>query len=481
MNLVQVLAASPVLADGPPQLLPAREQMAFTLMVHVILVPFGVALPFITLVMNYLGLRRGDAVAMQLARRWTTVMAIQFAIGAVTGTVISLEFGLLWPGLMGKWGDVIGIAFGIEAWAFFLEAILIAIYIYGWKRMSPRAHFLVGLPLPIIALVGAFSILSVNAWMNTPQGFTLDSQGNPTSVDISKVLITPILAPQYLHMIGAAYMTAGFLVASVYAVGWLRGRRDRYHRLGFLVPFTVAAIVTPMQFVIGDSLARTVYQEQPVKFAATEIVWTTRSDAPEYLFGRLQADGTIEGGIKIPGLDSFLAGFSRSAVVQGLSEVPANQRPTIRQANITHFAFDTMVSVASALMALALWFGVAWVRRRDMPRSRWFYRCAALAGVASVVALEAGWITAEVGRQPWIVYEHMRVSAAVTNIGAGPIWTSFAIVVVIYALVVWGFLGILLRLKIRWRHADAERVGAGRSAGDIPAQRSPREQQGVES
>jgi len=481
MNLVHVLAeGGPVLADAPSQLLPAREQMAFTLMVHVILVPFGVALPFITLVMNYLGLRRGDAVAMQLARRWTTVMAIQFAVGAVTGTVISLEFGLLWPGLMGKWGDVVGIAFGIEAWAFFLEAILIAIYIYGWKRMSPRAHFLVGLPLPFIALVGAFSILSVNAWMNTPQGFTLDSQGNPTNVDISQVIFTPILAPQYLHMIGAAYMTAGFLVASVYAVGWLRGRRDRYHRLGFLVPFTVAAIVTPAQFVIGDSLARAVYQHQPVKFAATEIVWTTGSDQPEYLYGRLQPDGTIDGGIKIPGLDSFLAGFSRSAEVKGLSEVPADQRPTIRQANIAHFAFDTMVGVATVLLGLALWFGAAWVRRRDMPRSRWFYRCAALAGVASVVALEAGWITAEVGRQPWIVYEQMRVSDAVTNISAGPIWTSFAIVVVIYALVAWAFLGILLHMKIRWRHEDSELPGAGRSAANIPAQATRQQQQGVE-
>src|SRR5690349_13293967 len=280
--------------------------MAFTLMVHVILVPFGVALPFITILMNFLGLRRGDPLALQLARRWSTVMAVQFAVGAVTGTVISLEFGLLWPGMMGQWGDVIGIAFGIEGWAFFLEAILIAIYIYGWKRMSPRAHLLVGLPLPIIALVGAFSILSVNAWMNTPQGFTLDSQGNPTNVDISKVLFTPILAAQYLHMIFAAYMVAGFLVASVYAVGWLRGRRDRYHRLGFVVPFTIAALVTPVQFMVGDALARTVFQDQPVKFASMEIVWKTGSDQPEYLYGRLQPNGTIHGGVKIPGLDSFL-------------------------------------------------------------------------------------------------------------------------------------------------------------------------------
>ena len=478
MSIAAALAGGSVLADAPSQLLPAREQMAFTLMVHVILVPFGVALPFITLVMNYLGLRRGDAVAMQLARRWSTVMAIQFAVGAVTGTVISLEFGLLWPGMMGKWGDVIGIAFGVEGWAFFLEAILIAIYIYGWRRMSPRAHFLVGLPLPIIALVGAASILAVNAWMNTPQGFTLDAQGNPTNVDISKVLFTPILGPQYLHMIGAAYMVAGYLVASVYAVGWLRGRRDRYHRLGFLVPFTVAAIITPVQFMIGDALARTVYQDQPVKFAAVEIVWKGGSDQPEYLFGRLQPDGTVDGGIRIPGLDSFLAGFSRDTVVQGLSETPANDRPSVRQANIAHFAFDTMVGIGTVLIGLACWYALAWVRRRDLPRSRWFYRCAALAGVASVVALEAGWITAEVGRQPWIVYEQMRVSEAVTDIGAGPIWTSFAVVVVIYALVAWAFLGILLRMKIRWRHEDADLAGESGTVVNAPAQpsRRPREQ-----
>ena len=470
-----------MLAEDPSQLLPAREQMAFTLMVHVILVPFGVALPFITVVMNYLGLRRGDQVAMQLARRWSTVMAIQFAVGAVTGTVISLEFGLLWPGMMGQWGDVIGIAFGIEGWAFFLEAILIAIYIYGWKRMSPRAHLLVGLPLPIIGLVGAFSILSVNAWMNSPQGFTLDSQGNPTNVDISQVVFTPLLGPQYLHMVCAAYMVAGFLVSSVYAVGWLRGRRDRYHRLGFLVPFTVAAIVTPVQFMVGDALARTVYQEQPVKFAAMEIVWKTAPDQPEYLFGRLQPDGTIDGGIRIPGLDSFLAGFSRDTVVDGLSETPASDRPSIREANITHFAFDTMVGVGTVLLGLVFWFALAWVRRRDIPRSRWFYRCAALAGVTAVVGLEAGWISAEVGRQPWIVYEQMRVSEAVTDISAGPIWASFAAVVVIYALVVWAFLGVLLRMKIRWRHEDAELARADSLAASVPAQTNPREQHEVGS
>jgi cytochrome bd ubiquinol oxidase subunit I len=452
------------------QVLPAREQMAFTLMVHVILVPLGVALPFITLLMNYLGLRRKDAVAFQLARRWSTVMAIQFAIGVVTGTVISLEFGLLWPGLMGRWGDVFGTGFGIEAWAFFLEAILISIYLYGWKRLSPRTHFLLGLPIPLTSLLGAFGILSANAWMNTPQGFTLDSAGNPTAVTVQKVLFNPIFGPQYWHFIAAAYMTAGFLVAGVYAVGWLRGRRDRYHRLGFIVPFTVAAIVTPIQMTLGDGLARSVFKEQPAKFAAIEIVSTTGPNQAEYLYGRLQPDGTVDGGIKIPGLDSFLAGFSRNTVVQGLNEVPAQNRPTAREATIAHWAFDTMVGIATLLLLLALWYGLAWLRRRDLPRSRWFYRCAALAGIASVVAVESGWITAEVGRQPWIVWEYMKVADAVTNISAGPIWASFAVIVIVYALIAWAFLGLLLRMRLRWRRQDAqlarEEAGDPAEAGD---------------
>jgi cytochrome d ubiquinol oxidase subunit I len=448
-------AAYLLLADQP-QLLPARQQMAFTLMVHVILVPLGVALPFITLVMHAIGLRKRDQVAVQLARRWSTVMAVQFAIGVVTGTVLSIEFGLLWPGLMGRWGDVFGIGFGIEAWAFFLEAILISIYLYGWRRLSPRAHFLLGLPIPLVSLLGAFGILSANAWMNTPQGFTLDSQGNPTAVNVGKVLLNPMLGPQYWHFIAAAYMTAGFLVASVYAVGWLRGRRDRYHRLGFLVPFTLAAIVTPIQLGIGDGIARAVYERQPAKFAAIEIVWETGDDQPEYLYGRLQPDGSVSGGMKIPGLDSFLAGFSRDTVVQGLSDFPEDERATVRQANIAHWAFDTMVGIGTLLFLLSAWFGLAFLRRRDMPRSSWFYRCAAVAGVVSVVAVEAGWITAEVGRQPWIVWEHMKVAEAVTNVSAGPIWVSFATLVLVYALVAWAFVGLLFRMRLRWRHQDAQ-------------------------
>ncbi|MFI9769561.1 cytochrome ubiquinol oxidase subunit I [Streptomyces sp. NPDC052415] len=464
-----------LLADAPAQLLPARELMAFTLASHIILVPLGVAFPFITLVMHYRGLRRKDATALLLARRWSAVMAVQFALGIVTGTVLSFEFGLLWPGLMGRWGDVFGIGFGVEAWAFFLEAVLIAIYLYGWRRLKPRTHFLLGLPLPFAALLGAFGILAANSWMNTPQGFSLDSEGNPVDVDVWKAIFTPMFGPQYWHFVVAMVITAGFMVSGVYAVGWLRGRRDHYHRLGFAIPFTIAAVATPVQFVLGDSIARSVFHKQPVKFAAMEIVWETDTRVPEYIFGRLQEDGTIKGGIKIPLLDSVLAGFSPNTKVVGLTSVPANQRPTATQATIAHWAFDLMVLIGSALVLLALWYGLVWLRHRRLPASKWFYRSAACAGVASVVAVECGWIATEVGRQPWIAYQNMRVAEAVTSTRSTTLWIMLGVVMVVYACLFGSFLVVLLKMRTRWRLADQQlATGVGGHAPEADTPYGPR-------
>ena len=447
-----------LLADAPAQLLPARELMAFTLASHIILVPLGVALPLITLVMHYLGLRRNDATALLLARRWSAVMAVQFAVGVITGTVLSFEFGLLWPGLMGRWGDVFGIGFGVEAWAFFLEAVLIAIYLYGWRRLKPRTHFLLGLPLPATALLGAFGILAANSWMNTPQGFSLNADGDPVDVNVWKTIFTPMFGPQYWHFVVAMLLTAGYMVAGVYAVGWLRGRRDHYHRLGFAVPFTLAAIATPVQFVLGDAIARSVFHKQPVKFAAMEIVWKTDTRVPEYLFGRLHPDGSISGGIKIPLLDSFLAGFSPNTKVVGLTSVPADERPTATQATIAHWAFDIMVGIGSALVLLALLYGLVWLRHRRLPASKWFYRSAACAGLASVVAVECGWIATEVGRQPWIVYQNMKVAEAVTSTRSSTLWIMLGVVIVVYLFVFGSLLGVLLKMRTRWRLADEQQA-----------------------
>ncbi|POX46404.1 cytochrome ubiquinol oxidase subunit I [Streptomyces sp. Ru71] len=464
-----------VLADAPAQLLPARSLMAFTLASHIILVPLGVALPLITLVLHGYGLRRGDRTALLLARRWWAVMAVQFAIGVVTGTVLSFEFGLLWPGLMGRWGDVFGIGFGVEAWAFFLEAVLIAVYLYGWRRLPARAHFLLGLPLPAAALLGAFGILAANSWMNTPRGFTLDASGDPVDVKIWQAIFTPLFGPQYWHFVVAMLVTAGYVVAGVYAVGLLRGRRDRYHRLGFTVPFTVAAVMTPVQFVLGDSIARQVFHKQPVKFAAMEIVWKTDTHVPEYLFGRLHPDGTISGGIRIPQLDSVLAGFTPDTRVTGLTSVPADARPTATQATIAHWAFDIMVGIGSLLLVLALWYGLVWLLRRRLPASPWFHRCAAVAGLASVVAVECGWITTEVGRQPWIVYQNMRVAEAVTSTRSTTLWIMFGLVIAVYVFVFASFLAILLKMRTRWRLADEQDVhtAPAGAAGETPESGTP--------
>ena len=302
------------------QLAPARSQMAFTLGFHIILASLGVAFPAFMLTANYRGLRRNDPDAMLLARRWSKVAAVTFAVGAVTGTVLSFEFGLLWPEFTGTFGGVFGILFGIEGIFFFLEAIFIAIYIFGWDRLAPWAHFWSGVPVVISGFGGAFSVVAVNSWMNQPGGYTL-TNGKVTDIDPLKVIFNGAVPYEVPHMILAAYLVSGFLVASVYAVGMLRGRRDRYHRLGLLIPLTVACIATPIQFAVGDTAARSIADDQPIKFAGMECVQETHSDVTEYIYGRCTSDG-VKGGIGIPGFDSFLVGWSTSTEVTGLDSVP---------------------------------------------------------------------------------------------------------------------------------------------------------------
>jgi cytochrome bd ubiquinol oxidase subunit I len=440
-SLHPIVAASDLLAG--------RSQMAFTLGFHIVLASFGVAFPAITLVANYRGLRRGDEVALTLARRWSKVMAVLFAVGAITGTVLSFEMGLLWPEFMRRFGDVFGAGFAIEGIFFFLEAIFIAIYIYGWGRLGGWAHFWTGVPIVISGIGGALSVVAVNSWMNQPAGFDLGPDGKVTDVRPLEVIFNGATLYEVPHMILAAYMVAGFMVASVYAVGMLRGRRDRYHRVGFAIPFAVAAIATPLQIFVGDIAARAIANDQPVKFAAMEYVQETGSHQPEYI-GGVWLDGKVKGAIKIPDLDSYLVDFSADTVVQGLEEVPPRDRPP--SPTLLHLAFDAMVGIAFALLALAAWFGLAAWRRRELPRSRWFLRAAAGAGVAAVVALECGWIVTEVGRQPWIVYEVMRTKDAVT--GAEGLWVSFSIVLVLYAALGVATVAILRAMSRRWRDED---------------------------
>src|SRR4026209_1639476 len=249
----------------------ARTQMALTLGFPIILASLGVAFPAMMLIANYRGLRKNDPAARRLARRWSKVVAVTFAVGAVTETVLSFEFGLLWPDFTGRFGEVFGVLFAIEGIFFFLEAIFVAIYIFGWERLRPWTHFWAGVPIVITGLGGAFSVVAGNSWMNQPQGVS-PTPRDVTKVEPLKVIFNPAVPYEVRHMILAAYLVTGFLVASIYAVGMLRGRRDRYHRLGLLIPLTVACIATPIQFAVGDTAARATGTDQPVKVAGMECV-----------------------------------------------------------------------------------------------------------------------------------------------------------------------------------------------------------------
>ncbi len=441
------------LAASASNLLAAREQMAFTLGFHIVLSCLGVALPATILIANYIGLKKKDHDAIELAQRWSKAMAVTFAVGAVTGTVLSFEFGLLWPHFMERFGAAFGIGFAIEGIFFFLEAIFLAIYIYGWKRLSGWAHFWSGVPMFVTGIGGAFSVVAANAWMNQPQGFTLDAAGKVVDVEPLKVLINPATGYEVPHMILAAYMVVGFLVASIYAVGMLKGRRDRLHRLGLLIPLTIGLIATPIQLFVGDTAAREVADHQPAKFAGIECIQETGDHQTEWVGGICTSDG-VKAGIGIPDLDSFLVGFSADTKVTGLNDIPDDEEPPAN--TMLHLAFDLMVGIGTALLALGAWFAWVWWKRRDIPKTPWFLRVVAVSGIASIVALWCGWIVTEVGRQPWIVQGYMRTSEAVTD--AEGIWFSFGLVLLIYAALGTIAVLVLRSMSRRWREGDADDV-----------------------
>jgi cytochrome d ubiquinol oxidase subunit I len=398
-------------------LLQARQMQAMSFAVHIPLVCFGISFPAMVLYLEGLWLRTGDPLYRAIAKRWSKAMLILFAVGVVTGTILSFEMGLLWPEFMATFGDVFGFAFMIEGFSFFMEAIFIAIYVYGWDRLAPRVHFAAGIPMMIAGITGSFMVISVNGWMNQPTGFSI-SGGEVVDVEPVTALFNDNLWHELTHMYIAGFIVAGFLVAGVYAYGWLRGRRDRHHRVGLVVALTVAALATPAQLLVGDWAARTVAERQPIKLAAFEGLEETTKGAPF----------SLPGGIEIPDLLSLLAFHDPNATVTGLDSVPPDDRPPT---GIVKLSFRLMVFIGTALAALGAWFLLVWWRRGRLPDSPWFHRALIAAGPLALVALIAGWVTTEVGRQPWVVYEVMRTESAVT--GAGGIPVGFAALALVYA------------------------------------------------
>jgi cytochrome bd ubiquinol oxidase subunit I len=436
-------------AGGPPGLLPAREQMALSLGWHIVLACFGVAFPTMIFVVHRRGIVHDDAVALDLARRWAKVSAVLFAIGAVSGTVLSFEMGLLWPGLMGRFGDVLGLPFAFEGLSFFVEAIFLGIYLYGWGRMPPRQHLAMLVPMGAAGVIGTFCVVSVNAWMNNPTGFRIVN-GVVTDVNPWRAMFNDGVWLQFAHMWLGAFMLVGFVVAGVYAAGMLRGRRDEHHRVGFTVPFVFATVAALLQPVIGHILGLQVGGRQPSKLAAFELAMTTESPSPERL-GGIVVNGHVHWALSIPRLGSIIAESSLTKPVPGMNTIPVQDRPPI---NITHLAFQSMVGIGTllALVVLVFWF-LRW-RGRDLLTNRWFLRFAVIAGPLAVVALECGWIATEVGRQPWTVWQVLRTTDAASR--SSGLWWSYAGAFVVYIGMTIGAVVVLRSMARRWRAGELD-------------------------
>lgn len=404
----------------------ARQMQALSLAVHIPLVCFGLAFPAMVLFCEWRYLRTGDLLFRTLARRWSKVMLALFAIGVVTGTILSFELGLLWPGFMAGFGNVFGLGFTLEGFSFFIEAIFIAIYVYGWDRLRPRAHFLSGIPVAISGVMGSLFVISVNGWMNHPVGFEMRDGRAVDAEPWSALFGNGYFWHEFVHMYAAGYIVAGFLVAAPYAWGFLRGRRDRYHRTALTVALSAAAVAAPLQVLIGDWAAREVARHQPVKLAALEGLGQTTRGAPEHLLGWYNGHEVVYG-IAIPRLLSLLAFHDPNATVLGLDTVPVADQPPV---NVVRLAFQGMVGIGTLLALLSLIYLYVRLRHQRLPHSRWFFRAVVLAGPLAVVALICGWITTEVGRQPWIVYGIMRTGQAVT--GASGIPIGYGTLIVVY-------------------------------------------------
>ncbi|HKD34062.1 MAG TPA: cytochrome ubiquinol oxidase subunit I [Gaiellaceae bacterium] len=445
-----LLAAGPFVPVDQQYLLQARQMQAMSFAVHIPLVAFAISFPALVLFTEWLGLRTGDPLYLTLARRWSRVMVALFAVGVITGTVLSFEMGLLWPAFMAEFGSVFGLGFAIEGFSFFMEAIFIGIYVYGWGRLSPRVHLLSGIPVVITGFTGSLTVISVNAWMNHPGGFRLRG-GQVVDVHPWQALFAnSYLWHELIHMYNAGYVVSGFVLAGAYAFGRLRGRWGRYERTALAIPLTVAALASPVQVLIGDWAARDVASAQPTKLAAFEGLYETSRGAPEHLLGWYTGN-RVRYGIEIPHLLSFLSYHRWNAKVEGLAAVPADQRPPV---NVVRIAFQTMVGIGTLLALIGVLYVGTWIRRKRLPESRWFYWAVVLAAPLSVVALLAGWTVTEVGRQPWVVYRVMPTAAAVT--GAKGIPVGYATLGATYIVVALGLAWVLRRLARRPLDLPAE-------------------------
>jgi len=391
--------------------LAARSQMAVSLGFHILFAVVGIAMPLLMVIAEARWRRTGDAMYLELAKRWAKGTAILFAVGAVSGTVLSFELGLLWPRFMRFAGAIIGMPFSLEGFAFFAEAIFLGVYLYGWSRISARAHIVAGVLVAVSGAASALFVVIANAWMNSPAGFQLQ-HGAPLDVDPVAAMLTPAAFPEVLHMLLAAYAATGFAVAGIHGFMLLRDHRNAFHRRALAVALIVGAPAAILQPLSGDISSRYVARWQPPKLAAMEGQFRTEAGAPLRIGGIPDvAAQRTRWAIEIPHGLSLLAFHDPNAVVRGLDAVPRRDWPPVP---VVHIAFQVMVGLGTFLAAVGIWVVVAAWRREDLAANRWLMRAVAAASPMGFVCIEAGWIVTEVGRQPWVIYGVMRTADAVT-------------------------------------------------------------------
>jgi cytochrome bd ubiquinol oxidase subunit I len=429
----------------------ARIQMELSLGFHMIFAAIGIAMPLMMLVAEWRWNRHGDVEARQLAHMWAKVTAVTFAIGAVSGTALSFELGLLWPAFMAFAGPLIGPAFALEGYAFFIEAIFLGLYLYGWERLRPWTHWWCGAAVAASGVASGILVLAANAWMQQPVGFTLDANGRPAGVDAWAVLLNPAWAPMAAHSTFSAYQAVGFATAGVYA--WTLRRAtgaDRYARLGLTIAMTVGTIAAVAQPLTGDLLAKRAHLHQPAKLAAMEGQFVTERRAPLRIGGWPDPERReTRYAIEIPGALSFLAATDLDAEVMGLDEVPRADWPNVP---LVHVAFQVMVGAGLAMLGAAAWYWlVRWRQRRQPTATLPAPLLLALVACAPLgyLALEAGWVVTEAGRQPWVIYGVMRTAGAVTPVRE--VWGSLALFTLLYT----GLSVLLVVFLLRLRRQEA--------------------------
>jgi cytochrome bd ubiquinol oxidase subunit I len=392
-------------------LLAARSQMAISLGFHIIFAVVGIAMPVLMVIAEDRWIRRRDEASLLLARRWAQGTAILFAVGAVSGTVLSFELGLLWPSFMAFAGPIFGMPFSLEGFAFFVEAIFLGIYLYGWDRVPPRLHWAAGVLVALSGVLSGAFVVIANGWMNTPTGFRM-VDGRAVDVDPWEAMKNPAAPTEILHMTIAAYLTVGFAVAAIHAWRLLTEPDNLFHRRALEYSLWMAGVAAVLQPISGDLSAQQVAQHQPVKLAAMEGQFRTERGAPLRIGGWPDEEAEVTRyAIEIPYGLSLLAFHDPHAEVKGLDTVPRADRPPVA---IVHIAFQVMVGCGSVLMAVALLGGLLAWRRRGLPDQRWYLKTLVACGPLGFIALEAGWTVTEVGRQPWIVHGVLRTADAVT-------------------------------------------------------------------